>query len=88
MEQITFNKQKSIKDYLNRISCQVTQIKGVKGYIFNVTISGHIIRGLPNLYAIYKLLVNTTRANLEKVKLELLKAKALLKEDSLKKKST
>jgi len=38
------------------------------------------------LYAIYKLLVNTTRANLKKVKLKLLKAKASLKEDSLKKK--
>jgi hypothetical protein len=38
------------------------------------------------LYIIYKLLVNTTWANLEKVKLELFKVKALLKEDSLKKK--
>ena len=38
------------------------------------------------MYIIYKLLVNTTRANLEKVKLKLFKAKASLKEDSLKKK--
>jgi hypothetical protein len=71
---------------LNCISRQVIQIKGVGGYIFDITISGYIIRGLLNLYAIYKLLVNITRADLKKVKLELLKAKALLKEDSLKKK--
>ena len=38
------------------------------------------------MYIIYKLLVNTTRANLEKVKLKLFKAKTSLKEDSLKKK--
>jgi len=71
---------------LNCISRQVAQIKGVGGYISNIIISGYIIRGLFNLYTIYKLLVNTTRANLEKVKLKLFKAKASLKEDSLKKK--
>ena len=73
---------------MNCISYQVAQIRGVKSYIFNITISGYIIQRLPNLYIIYKLLVNTTWVNLEKVKLELLKAKALIKEDSLKKKTS
>jgi hypothetical protein len=73
---------------LNCISRQVAQIKGVGGYISNIIISGYIIRGLFNLYTIYKLLVNTTRVDLEKVKLELLRAKASLKEDSLKRKSS
>ena len=73
---------------MNCISRQVAQIKGVGGYISNIIISGYIIRGLFNLYTIYKLLVNTTRVDLEKVKLELLRAKASLKEDSLKRKSS
>ncbi len=84
LETITFDEKKGMEDYFNRISRQVSQIKGVGGTISDVATSSYIIRGLPRTYDLYKPLINSVRADTEKVKLELLKAKAMLKEDSMK----
>jgi hypothetical protein len=77
-----------MEDFINRISRQVAQIKGVGGTISNVTISGYLIRGLTKTYDAYKPLVNSNRADIDKVKLELLKAEASLKEEHLRSRIT
>ena len=45
--------------------------------------SGYLIRGLPKEYDLYKPLLNSIRANVNKLKLELLKADASTKEEKL-----
>ena len=83
LESISFDKNKGMDDYINRISRKVAEIRGVNGVISDVTISGHLIRGLPGAYEPYEPLLNTYRADVNKVKLELLKAEAMIKEKLL-----
>jgi hypothetical protein len=83
METIAFNNNKGMDDFINRISRKVAEIRGVNGTISDVTISGYLIRGLPKEYDLYKPLLNSNRADVDKLKLELLKADAATKEDKL-----
>jgi hypothetical protein len=70
-------------DFINRISHKVAKIKEVNGSISDVSVSGYLIRGLPKKYDLYKPLLNSIRANVNKLKLELLKADAFTKEKKL-----
>ena len=72
-----------MNDFINRISRKVAEIKGINGLISDISISGYLIRGLPKEYNLYKSLLNSIRANINKLKLELLKADASTKEDKL-----
>ena len=83
METITFDTTMGIDDFINRISRKVAEIKGVNGSISDISISGYLIRGLPKKYDLYKPLLNSIRANINKLKLELLKADAFTKEEKL-----
>ena len=83
METITFNTTIGIDDFINRISYKVAEIKGVNGSISDVSVSGYLIRSLPKEYDLYKPLLNSIRANINKLKLELLKADASTKEEKL-----
>ena len=83
METIIFDSTKGIDNFINRISRKVAEIKGVNGLISNVSVSGYLIRGLLKEYDLYKPLLNSIRANVNKLKLELLKANASTKEEKL-----
>jgi hypothetical protein len=78
-----FDFNKGINNFINRISRKVAKIKGVNGLISDISISGYLIRGLPKKYDLYKPLLNSIRANINKLKLELLKADAFTKENKL-----
>jgi len=88
METITFDSTKGMDDFINRISRKVAEIKGVNGSISDVSVSGYLIRGLPKEYDLYKPLLNSIRADVDKLKLELLKADASTKEDRLRAKTS
>jgi hypothetical protein len=75
-------------DFINRISHKVAKIKEVNGSISDVSVSGYLIRGLRKEYDLYKPLLNSIRANIDKLKLELLKADASTKEDKLRAKTS
>jgi hypothetical protein len=53
----------------------------------DISVSGYLIHGLLKEYDLYKPLLNSIRANVNKLKLELLKADASTKEDKLKAKT-
>jgi hypothetical protein len=88
METITFDSIKGMDDFINRISYKVAEIKGVNGSISDVSISGYLICGLLKEYNLYKPLLNSIRANINKLKLELLKADASIKENRLRAKTS
>jgi hypothetical protein len=88
METITFDSTMGMDDFINRISRKVAEIKGVNGSISDVSVSGYLIRGLPKEYDLYKPLLNSIRADVDKLKLELLKADASTKEDKLRAKTS
>ena len=83
METIIFNSTKGINDFINYISYKVAKIKEVNGLISDVSVSGYLIRELLKEYNLYKSLLNFIRANINKLKLELLKADAFTKEEKL-----
>jgi hypothetical protein len=83
METIMFNSTKEIDDFINRISHKVAEIKGVNGSISDISVSGYLIRGLLKEYDLYKPFLNFIRANINKLKLELLKADTSTKEKKL-----
>ena len=84
METITFNTTIGIDDFINRISCKIAEIKGVNGSISDISVSGYLIRScLPKKYNLYKPLLNSIRANVNKLKLELLKADTFTKKEKL-----
>jgi hypothetical protein len=83
MEIIIFNSTKGINDFINCISCKVAEIKGVNGSILDISVSGYLIYRLLKKYDLYKLLLNSIKANINKLKLELLKADAFIKEEKL-----
>jgi len=75
-------------DFINRISYKVAEIKGVNGLILDVLVSGYLIYRLLKEYDLYKPLLNSIRADIDKLKLELLKADASTKEDKLRAKTS
>jgi hypothetical protein len=83
METIMFNTTIGIDNFINHISYKVAEIKEVNGLISDVSVSGYLIRGLPKKYDLYKPLLNSIRVNVNKLKLELLKADASTKEEKL-----
>jgi hypothetical protein len=83
METIMFNTIMGINDFINYISYKVAEIKGVNGLISDVSISGYLIRGLLKEYDLYKPFLNSIRANINKLKLELLKADTFTKKEKL-----
>ena len=83
METITFNTTIEMDDFINRISCKVAEIKGVNRSISDVSVSGYLIYSLLKEFDFYKPLLNSIRANVNKLKLELLKADASTKEEKL-----
>jgi hypothetical protein len=83
METITFDTTMGMDNFINRISHKVAKIKGVNRLISDISISGYLIRGLPKKYDLYKPLLNSIRANVNKLKLELLKADTSTKEEKL-----
>jgi hypothetical protein len=87
METITFNTTMGINDFINRISHKVAKIKGVNRSISDVSVSGYLIRDLLKEYDLYKPFLNSIRANVNKLKLELLKADASTKENKLRAKT-
>jgi hypothetical protein len=72
-----------IDGFINRISYKVAKIKGVNGSISDISVSGYLIRSFLKKYDLYKPLLNSIRANINKLKLELLKADAFTKEEKL-----
>jgi hypothetical protein len=87
METIIFNTTMGMDDFINRISRKVAEIKGVNGSISDVSVFGYLIRSLSKEYDLYKPLLNSIRADINKLKLELLKADASTKEDKLRAKT-
>jgi hypothetical protein len=83
METITFNTTIGMDDFINCISRKVAKIKEVNRSISDISISGYLIYSLPKKYDLYKPLLNSIRANINKLKLELLKADASTKEEKL-----
>ena len=70
-------------DFINRISYKVAEIKGVNRSISDISVSGYLIYSLLKKYDLYKPLLNSIRANVNKLKLELLKADTSTKEKKL-----
>ena len=87
METIIFNSNKGIDNFINRISYKVAEIKSMNGLISDVSISGYLIYSLPKEYNLYKPLLNSIRANINKLKLELLKADTSTKKNKLRDKT-
>jgi hypothetical protein len=78
-----FDNTMGINNFINRISYKVAEIKGVNRLISDISVSGYLIRELLKEYNLYKLLLNSIRANINKLKLELLKADASTKKEKL-----
>jgi hypothetical protein len=74
-------------NFINRISRKVAKIKDINGSISDISISGYLIHSLLKEYNLYKSLLNSIRANINKLKLELLKADAFTKENKLRDKT-
>ena len=84
LETLTYNSNKGIEDFINRVSYKVSDIKGVEGLIIDVTISRILLRGLPNKeFSNFKLYISSMRDNLPRLKIELCRAEATIKEEKL-----
>jgi hypothetical protein len=88
METITFNTIMGINNFINRISYKVAEIKRINGSISDVSVSGYLICRLLKKYDLYKPFLNSIRANINKLMLELLKADTSTKEDKLRAKTS
>jgi hypothetical protein len=83
MEIITFNTIIRINDFINYISYKIAKIKGVNKSISDISVSGYLIYSLLKKYNLYKPLLNSIRTNINKLKLELLKADTSTKKEKL-----
>jgi hypothetical protein len=84
LESITYESNKGIEDFINCISRKVTEIKGLRGLIADVIVSGFLIRSIPNKeYVNYKPFIGSIKDNLPRLKMELYKAEASIKEEKL-----
>ena len=81
METITFNTTIGIDNFINCISYKVAKIKEVNRLISDISVSGYLIYSFLKKYNLYKLFLNFIRANINKLKLELLKTDASTKEE-------
>jgi hypothetical protein len=71
METIIFNIIKEIYNFSNYISYKVAKIKEVNRLISDISIYEYLICKLLKEYNLYKPLLNSIRANINKLKLEL-----------------
>jgi hypothetical protein len=73
-----------MEDFINRVSRKVSDIKGAGGLIADVTISGILLWGLPNKeFSNFKLYIGSMRDNLPRLKMELCRAEATIKEEKI-----
>jgi hypothetical protein len=70
-------------NFINRISYKVAEIKGVNRLILDISVSGYLIRSLLKKCNLYKPFLNSIRANINKLKLELFKVDTFTKEEKL-----
>jgi hypothetical protein len=83
LEGITYDSNKGMEDFINRISRKVAEIKGSGGSIADVTVSGFLIRALPKEFVNFKPYIGSMRDDLPRLKMELRKAEATLREEKL-----
>ena len=83
MEGITYDSNKGMEDFINRISRKVAEIKGSGGLIADVTVSGLMIRALPKEFVYFKAYIGSMRDDLPRLKMELRRAEATIKEEKL-----
>jgi hypothetical protein len=84
LESITYESNKGIEDFINCISYKVTEIKGLGGLIIDVIVSGFLIRSISNKkYTNYKPFISSIKDNLLRLKIELYKVEASIKEEKL-----
>jgi hypothetical protein len=83
LEGIKFDSNKGIEDFINRISRKVAEIKGSGGLIADVTVSGIMIWALLKEYIYFKAYISSMRDNLPRLKMELHRAEASIKEEKL-----
>jgi hypothetical protein len=84
LESITYKSNKEIEDFINCISYKVAKIKGLGGLITDIIVSGFLIRYIPNKeYINYKPFISSIRDNLPRLKMELRKVEASIKEEKL-----
>src|SRR5437762_11498990 len=57
-----------MQDYQNKVTSLVTQIQASGGDISNVMYSGHLLQGLPSLYATVKIICHSKRNDINLVK--------------------
>jgi hypothetical protein len=73
-----------MEDFINHVSRKVSNIKGVGGLIIDITISGILLRGLPNKeFSNFKPYISSMRDNLPRLKMELRRAEATIKEEKI-----
>jgi hypothetical protein len=70
-----------INNFINYINYKVAKIKEVNRLISDISISGYLIYNLLKKYNLYKPLLNSIRTNINKLKLELLKADTFTKKE-------
>ena len=61
-------KKDNMQDYLNKVTSLVTQIRASGGDISNVMYTGHLLQGLPSLYATVKIICHLKRNDIDLVK--------------------
>ena len=84
LEILTYDSNKGIEDFINRVSRKVSEIKGVGGLIIEVTVSGFLLRGLLNKeFSNFKPYIGSIRDDLPRLKMELRRAEATIKEEKL-----
>jgi hypothetical protein len=83
LEGITYDSNKGIEDFINRISHKVAEIKGLGGLIIDVTVSGLMIRALLKEFIYFKAYISSMRDDLPRLKMELRRVEAIIKEEKL-----
>jgi hypothetical protein len=73
-----------MEDFINHVGRKVSDIKGAGGLITDVTISGILLQGLPNKeFSNFKPYISSIRDNLPRLKMELRRAEATIKEKKI-----
>jgi hypothetical protein len=72
-------------DFINYISYKVSEIKGVRGFIIDITISRFLLYSFPNKeFSNFKPYISSIRDNLPRLKIELYRVEVTIKEEKLK----
>ena len=76
-------KDNAMQDYLNKVTSLVTQIWASGRDILNVMYTGHLLRGLPSLYTIVKIICHSKHDDIDLVKNILLGKEACQKGEAI-----